>query len=212
MRDRSLLPILSKRLRQVPAVVLLGARQVGKTTLVRDLEEGGFEKPIHYLDLERPSDLAKLADAELYLGKLEGELVILDEIQRVPELFPLLRSLIDERRRKGERTAQFLLLGSASPDLIEQSSETLAGRISFLELDPFHLLELPAEPGVVERHWVRGGFPDAYLSDDTAEAMQWCEDFLRSYVERYLPELGVEASPVELRRFARCWLISREGF
>lgn len=123
MRPRHLTATLQKRLRSRPVVALLGSRQVGKTTLARDLE---FEKPSHYLDLERPSDLAKLADPELYLSGLANRLVILDEIQRVPDLFPVIRSLVDERRRAGERAGQFLLLGSASPDLLQQSSETLA--------------------------------------------------------------------------------------
>jgi predicted AAA+ superfamily ATPase len=112
---------------------------VGKTTLARGLEIG---KPIHYLDLERPSDIAKLTDPELYLGKFADHLVILDEIQRLPDLFPVLRSLVDERRRAGEACGQFLILGSASPELLRQSSETLAGRISYLELSPFNLTEL----------------------------------------------------------------------
>ncbi len=189
---------LRLRLQQFPAVALLGSRQVGKTTLARSLT---FDKPCHYLDLERPSDLAKLADPELYLGSLGGQLVILDEIQRVPDLFPVLRSLVDERRRQGERSAQFLLLGSASPDLLRQSSETLAGRISFLELPPLQRRELPSDAEAQDRHWFRGGYPDSYLAGSDAAAMRWCDDFITSYVERYLPQLGVAASPVQLRRF-----------
>ena len=118
---------LLKRLGQTPAVALLGSRQVGKTTLARGLDLG---KPSHYLDLERPSDLAKLGDPELYLSGFADQLVILDEVQRLPDLFPVLRSLIDERRHAGKKAGHFLLLGSASPDLLLQSSETLAGRIS----------------------------------------------------------------------------------
>jgi predicted AAA+ superfamily ATPase len=189
---------LLDRLSHFPVVALLGSRQVGKTTLARDL---ALEKPSHYLDLERPSDLAKLADPELYLGRLAGQLVILDEVQRLPDLFPILRGLVDERRRAGERTAQFLLLGSASPDLLRQSSETLAGRISYLELTPLLLAELDYSPLMLERHWFRGGYPDSHLADTDAAAMQWCEDFITSYVERYLPQLGINATPVQLRRF-----------
>ena len=130
---------LKKRVNNVPVVALLGSRQVGKTTLAKGLK---LDKAIHYLDLERPSDIAKLSDPELYLNNYAGSLVILDEIQRVPEIFPVLRSLVDERKELGERSAQFLILGSASPELLRQSSETLAGRISYLELSPLSLLEV----------------------------------------------------------------------
>lgn len=198
MIPRQLQSVLLDRLSQTPVVALLGSRQVGKTTLARELV---LDKPSHYLDLERPSDLAKLADPELYLGRLAGQLVILDEVQRLPGLFPVLRSLVDERRRSGERAAQFLLLGSASPELLQQSSETLAGRISYLELTPLLLTELDDMPATLERHWFRGGFPDSYLAGTDNAAMQWCEDFITSHVERHLPQLGVTATPVQLRRF-----------
>lgn len=197
MIQRRLASILEKRLSQSPVVALLGSRQVGKTTLARDLELG---KPSHYLDLERPSDLAKLADPELYLGRFTDHLVILDEVQRFPGLFPVLRSLVDERRRAGEKSAQFLILGSASPDLLQQSSETLAGRISYLELDPLNLTELELDLGIMDRHWFRGGYPDSYLAADDAAAHQWCQDFITSYVERHLPQLGIIATPLLLRR------------
>jgi uncharacterized protein len=192
-------------LSQSPVVALLGSRQVGKTTLARGLELG---KTSHCLDLERPSDLAKLADSELYLGRFADHLVILDEVQRFPGLFPVLRSLVDERRRAGEKSAQFLILGSASPDLLQQSSETLAGRISYLELDPFNLTEL--EPGLVimDRHWFRGGYPDSYLAEDDASAHQWCQDFIASYVERHLPQLGISATPLLLRRL--CMMLAHQ--
>lgn len=198
MIRRLIEPTLLQRLSSTPAVALLGSRQVGKTTLARELK---LDKSIHYIDLERPSDLAKLADPELYLGRLANHLVILDEIQRLPNLFPVLRSLIDERRRHGESSAQFLLLGSASPELLQQSSETLAGRISYLEMNPFHLTELASSGGNPESHWFRGGYPDSYLATNDATSMQWCEDFITSYIERYLPQLGAEASPQQLRRF-----------
>jgi hypothetical protein len=198
MISRSLKKKLLERLGQTPAVALLGSRQVGKTTLARDLDVG---KPVHYLDLERPSDLAKLADPELYLSGFAGQLVILDEVQRLPDLFPVLRSLIDERRRSGERSAQFLLLGSASPELLRQSSETLAGRISYLELSPLQLLELPQPDQALPLHWERGGYPDSYLAADEESSMQWREDFITSYFERYLPQQGITAAPIQLRRF-----------
>ncbi len=198
MISRHLTKSLIQRLCQTPAVALLGSRQVGKTTLARELDLG---KPTHYLDLERPSDLAKLADPELYLSGFVDQLVILDEVQRLPDLFPVLRSLIDERRRAGERASQFLLLGSASPDLLQQSSETLAGRISYLELTPLQLQELPQSERTMAAHWERGGYPDSYLAADTETSIQWREDFITSYVERYLPQYGIEATPVVLRRF-----------
>jgi len=200
MIRRLLEPTLLHRLSSTPAVALLGSRQVGKTTLAREIR---LDKPFHYIDLERPSDLVKLADPELYLGRLANHLVILDEIQRLPNLFPVLRSLIDERRRNGEPSAQFLLLGSASPELLQQSSETLAGRISYLEMNPFHLTEIASSGGNPESHWFRGGYPDSYLATNDVTSMQWCEDFITSYIERYLPQLGAEASPQQLRRFCR---------
>lgn len=207
MIDRDLHSSLIKRLSTSPVVVLLGSRQVGKTTLARSLK---LEKPCHYLDLERPSDVAKLSDPELYLGKFSNHLVILDEIQRVPDLFPVLRSLVDERRRAGEKSAQFLLLGSASPELLLQSSETLAGRISYLELHPLNFAELGTQPNspTGERHWFRGGYPDSYLSANDGDAMQWCADFITSYVERYLPQEGVRSTPLQLRRF--CTMLAHQ--
>jgi len=198
MVNRRLKNLLSKRILQTPIVALLGSRQVGKTTLALNLN---LKKPCHYLDLERPSDIAKLNDPELYLGRFSDHLIILDEIQRLPNLFPLLRSLVDERRRAGEKSAQFLILGSASPELLQQSSETLAGRISYLELTPFQLIELGGETSMMEQHWFRGGYPESYLAEDDATAIQWCEDFITSYVERYLPQLGIAAQPILLRRF-----------
>lgn len=198
MIARLLKNTLLQRLGQAPAVALLGSRQVGKTTLARELDLG---KPSHYLDLERPSDLAKLEDPELYLSGFPGHLVILDEVQRLPQIFPILRSLIDERRRAGERTAQFLLLGSASPELLQQSSESLAGRISYLELTPFQLRELPQPELAMETHWERGGYPDSYLATDAEMSVQWREDFITSYVERYLLQQGIKATPITLRRF-----------
>lgn len=205
MIDRELASTLRKRLKTTSAVALLGSRQVGKTTLAKGLTT---EKPTQYLDLERPSDVAKLTDPELYLGQFANHLVILDEIQRLPDLFPVLRSLIDERRQAGERTAQFLLLGSASPELILKSAETLAGRISYLELSPLNLTELKDTSTAVHQHWFRGGYPDAYLADSDSTAQQWCDDFITSYVERTLPLLGVAASPLLLRRL--CTMLAHQ--
>lgn len=198
MIDRYLTKTLLNRLSQMPAVALLGSRQVGKTTLARDLD---LNKPTHYLDLERPSDLAKLTDPELYLAGFTDHLVILDEVQRLPNLFPVLRSLIDERRRSGEKAGHFLLLGSASPELLQQSSETLAGRISYMELPPLQLLELPQPDKDLPLHWERGGYPDSYLATDSKASLQWREDFVTSYVERYLPQQGITTPSIVLRRF-----------
>lgn len=197
MIARQLLPTLLQRLEWMPVVALLGSRQVGKTTLARELK---LAKGVHYLDLERPSDLAKLADPELYLSSNTGKLIVLDEIQRLPGLFAVIRSLVDERRRSGEKSAQFLILGSASPELLRQSSETLAGRITYLELTPFQRLELPDRPEAMSQHWFRGGYPGSYLAPNDRAATQWCDDFITTYVERHLPQLGVASSPQQLRR------------
>ena len=156
MIARTLEATVSARLRQFPAVALLGPRQVGKTTLARRLAEAADSV---YLDLEDPVDLAKLADAAGYLRALRRRLVVIDEVQRAPGLFPLLRVLIDERIRAGEAAGQFLLLGSAAPDLLRQSGESLAGRIAYLELSPLDIRETGA--GLAARLWVRGGFPRA---------------------------------------------------
>lgn len=203
---RTLTKQLQDRLRTTPVVSLLGSRQMGKTTLAQSLE---FEKPTHYLDLERPSDLAKLADPELYLSGLADHLVILDEIQRVPDLFPVIRVLVDERRRAGEKAAHFLLLGSASPDLLQQSSETLAGRISYMELTPFQLTELN-DPSTdnLDLHWERGGYPESYLATSPEQSLQWREDFIKSYVERHLPQQGIDANPIVLRRL--CTMLAHQ--
>ncbi len=189
---------LIQYLTEFPVVALLGSRQAGKTTLAKSLS---WSKKVHYLDLERPSDIAKLSDPELYLSRFQDQLVVLDEIQRVPDLFPVLRSLIDERRQQGERFGHFLLLGSASPDLLRQSSETLAGRIGYLELPPLYLLEVGEGVAAGERHWFRGGYPDSWLAVSDEAAMRWCENFFMTYAERTLPQLGVTATPQQLRRF-----------
>jgi hypothetical protein len=168
---------------------------VGKTTLVKAL---GEEKGHVHLDLERRSDRAKLEDPELFLDGHKEDLVILDEIQKMPELFEVLRSSIDEDRKPG----RFLILGSASPDLLRQSSETLAGRIRYHELTPFLVLELPdEEQEEVQRLWTRGGFPPSYLAGSNEESMEWREHFLRSYTERELPDLGFPADPIKAHRF-----------
>lgn len=156
------------------------------------------ERPTVYLDLESPSGAAKLADPELYFSPHEGSLMVLDEIQRVPELFAPLPSIIDRRKRKGMRAGQFLILRSASLELLRQSSESLAGRIGFLELTPFQALEVTGE---IDTLWVRGGFPESYLASSDGESLDWRESFLRSYLERDIPMLGPRIPAETLRRF-----------
>ncbi len=179
-----------------PAVALLGPRQVGKTTLAL---EAGERLGALYLDLESEQDRAKLAQAELYLADHLDQLVILDEVHRAPGLFPVLRGLIDRSRRMGRRAGQYLLLGSASLDLLKQSGETLAGRIAYLELTPFTALEVPADS--LDTLWVRGGFPEAFLATDPARSYRWRLDFIRTYLEREIPQFGPRIAAETLRRF-----------
>lgn len=194
MISRSLLPELRDALAHSPAVALLGPRQTGKTTLA--LAVGGDAL---YLDLESEVDRAKLDQAELYLGDHTEKLVILDEVHRAPGLFPVLRGLIDRSRRGGKKAGLYLLLGSASLDLLKQSGETLAGRISYLELTPFHVRELDSSRNDVL--WLRGGFPESLLAPDEAQSLRWRQDFIRSYLERDIPQFGPRIAAAMLRRF-----------
>ena len=196
MLTRQLTPRLKDALAHTPAVALLGPRQVGKTTLA--LEVGrGFDAL--YLDLESEQDRAKLAQPELYLADHQDKLVILDEVHRAPGLFPVLRGLIDRARRAGRTAGQYLLLGSASIDLLRQSGESLAGRIAYLELAPFSVLETSGLPA--DALWVRGGFPDSLLAPDTARSLRWRQDFIRTYLERDIPQFGPRIAAETLRRF-----------
>lgn len=179
-----------------PAVALLGPRQVGKTTLA--LEIASSLDSI-YLDLESEADKAKLTDAELFLERVEDKLVILDEVHRLPNLFQALRSLIDKGRRRGKKARRFLLLGSASMDLLRQSGESLAGRIAYLELQPFNLVEMSAD--TPDTLWLRGGFPDSVLASDEANSMTWRRNFIRTYLERDIPQFGPRIPAETLRRF-----------
>lgn len=196
MIERRIKGELASRLDETPAVALLGPRQVGKTTLAREIEE---TRPSIYLDLESDRDRAKLSDPEFFLESHESDLVILDEVHRVPGLFQLLRGLIDRGRRKGFRTGRFLLLGSASIDLMRQTGETLAGRISYLEMHPLDALEVAADQ--LEKLWVRGGFPDSLLASRDVVSQRWRQDFIRTYLERDVPMLGPRISAETLRRF-----------
>jgi uncharacterized protein len=186
-----------------PAVGLLGPRQVGKTTLVRAIADELEDKAV-YLDLELPSERAKLSDPEWYLSAHENRLVILDEIHRTPEIFGVLRGIIDQRRRKDIRIGQFLVVGSASVNLLKQSAESLAGRIAFLELTPLAARETVPFPGqTLDQLWVRGGFPDSYLAADDAASLQWRLAFIQTYLERDIPMLGPRVPADVLHRFWR---------
>lgn len=193
--SRRLQAEVERALTRFPVVALLGPRQVGKTTLAAGVAERS-KLDVLRLDLELPSHVARLADPELYLGRYSGALVVLDEIQRVPELFPVLRALVDADRRPG----RFLLLGSASPDLLRQSAETLAGRIRYLELAPFTLDEVGRTQENMLRLWLRGGFPGSYLADSDEESFEWRAEFIRTYLERDVPQLGPRIPAETLRR------------
>jgi len=197
MLERQITQILQTTIAQVPAVALLGARQVGKTTLAKTIAK---DIDSIYLDLEAPEDLLRLSDPTLFLSTHADKLVILDEIQRSPELFPVLRGLIDKNREQGRRAGQFLLLGSASMDLMRQSSESLAGRISYLEMSGLNLVEVDGHHQKRQTLWLRGGFPDSYLATDDDVAMGWLEDLIRTYLERDIPQMGFRVPAARLRR------------
>jgi len=187
-------------MQEFPAVGLLGPRQVGKTTLSEEIAATFSPEPI-YLDLESPSDQAKLIEPESYFELHQGKLIILDEIQRVPALFDILRGVIDRRRRQGLKTGQFLILGSASLDLLQQSSETLAGRIAYKELSAFNASEIKSfANGEQDKLWLRGGFPRSYLSKTDEASLRWRLNFISTYLERDVPQFGVRIPAVTLRR------------
>jgi len=195
MLKRHLYPIIELALEQFPAVALLGPRQAGKTTLARSITAGRAGSL--YLDLERPSDLAKLADPELFLSRYADHLVVLDEIQRRPELFSVLRALIDDNRHPG----RFLLLGSASPQLLQQASESLAGRISFHELSPFDVSEVQPTFAELPSFWLRGGYPLSWLAKTDEASAAWRESFIATHLERDIPAFGIRVPSTTLRRF-----------
>ena len=195
MIPRRLQLTLTSALAEAPAVALLGPRQVGKTTLAIELAHG---RPAVYLDLESEADRAKLSEPQLYLSQHEDKLVILDEIQRTPQLFQSLRGLIDAGRRRGRGTGRFLVLGSASIDLLKQSSESLAGRIRYLELPPLDAVEVGRER--LDPLWLRGGFPESLLAASDAASLRWRADFIRTYLERNIPQLGPRIPAETLRR------------
>lgn len=198
MINRDLAPLLLETLSYSPATALIGPRQVGKTTLALEAAKASG-RPFVYLDLESEQDRSKLAQAELYLSDHLDKLVILDEVHRAPGLFPILRGLIDRNRREGRRAGQYLLLGSASLDLLKQSGESLAGRIAYLELAPFNLHEV--ENFSADQLWVRGGFPESLLAVSDARSLRWRQDFIRTYLERDIPQFGPRIAAETLRRF-----------
>lgn len=196
MIDRRLKPRLNFLLHHNPAVALLGPRQSGKTTLA--LEIARHQSSV-YLDLEDENDRAKLTNPSQYLEDHESDLVILDEVHRVPEIFQQLRGVIDRGRRRGKANGRLLLLGSAAMDLLKQSGESLAGRVSYLELGPFDVLEAGA--AATDTLWVRGGFPRSFLAESDDLSLQWRRDFIRTYLERDIPQFGPRIPAETLRRF-----------
>lgn len=196
MIERKIKTQLEQLLSKNPAVVLIGPRQVGKTTLALDIAHHwqGI-----YLDLELPSNVAKLSDIEEYCRLNSNHLLVLDEIQHIPNLFAPIRGIIDARRRQNKKEGQFLFLGSASIDLLKQSSETLAGRIAYCELSPFMMTEIP--PDDLYKLWCRGGFPESYMAENDEDSLGWRLNFIQTYLERDIPQLGPRIPAETLRRF-----------
>lgn len=189
------------RLQNSSAVALMGARQVGKTTLAFSISDSA---PSVYLDLENRTDLRKVQDIEAFHRANSDKLIILDEVQRLPEVFAPIRGLIDAERRKGNKTGHFLFLGSASIELLRQSSESLAGRISYIELFPVDVLEYlnsPKELDKLSQLWMRGGFPESLLAKDDENSLRWRRDFIKTYLERDIPQLGARIPAETLERF-----------
>lgn len=206
MFTRTLSHKVQTALENTPAVAILGPRQVGKTTLALGIAKN---RPSLYLDLENAEDIQKLTDPGHYLGLHADKLVILDEIQRYPDLFLALRGVIDAGRRSGQGNGRFLLLGSASNDLIKQSSESLAGRISYLELQGLNPFEIePRDSKHIEQLWTRGGFPECYAASSDVVSAAWRKDFIRTYLERDIPQLGPRVPAATLMRF---WTMLAHG-
>ena len=194
MIDRLNSPYLIQLLQEVPVVAVTGARQTGKTTMVQNLESE-IVRELRYLDLEFPEDQSKLQDPVLYLEHYSDQCIVLDEIHRMPELFPVLRSLVDRDRKPG----RFIILGSASPDLLRDSSESLAGRVAYTRLYPFNLIET-----IDREDWktlfIRGGFPESLLATSDKVSRRWRANFISTYLERELPFLGLDANVPMLRK------------
>ena len=197
MIPRTATPEVENALLRQAAVALIGPRQVGKTTLALEIDRA---RDALYLDLEDRDDRARLSEPALFLDHVEDRLVILDEIHRMPELFPTLRGIIDRGRRKGKGKGRFLILGSASLDLLRQSGETLAGRIAYIDLAPFSALEVEDARTSRERLWLRGGFPDSYLAESDRESLALRRDFIRTYLERDVAAFGPRVPATTLER------------
>ena len=195
MLIRHLQPIVERRLAQFPAVALLGPRQVGKTTLAQAVAANHAGALL--LDLERESDRAAVAQPELFLPRYRDRLVVLDKVQLMPQLFSALRPEIDAQRHPG----RFLLLGSASGELLRQTGESLAGRVAYVELTPLLAAELPTDPATLQTLWQRGGYPLSYLAPDDESAFLWRQDFIRTFLQRDLPAMGLRVPAETLRRF-----------
>jgi uncharacterized protein len=200
MIEREFTHLVERRLEQMPCVAILGPRQVGKTTLARAIADKKGNKAV-YLDLEDPADRARLGDAGAYLSAHADKLIVLDEIHRVPEIFATLRGQVDARRRAGIEGGQFLILGSASLDLMRQASESLAGRIVHLEMPPIQPQEINASDGGIDTLWERGGFPRSFLASSAETSMVWRQAFIRSYIERDIPQFGFRIPALTLERF-----------
>ena len=193
MFKRKMLSSIKESLKHFPVTAILGPRQCGKTTLAKTL----INANTIYLDLELTSDIYKLHEPEYYLKQHQDKLVIIDEIQKKPELFSLIRSLVDQKRTPG----RFLILGSASPSLIKGASQSLAGRISFHELTPLLFSELKSNKDLINKHWIRGGFPDSFLAITDKSSNVWRENFIRTFLERDIPMLGINIPSTRLRKF-----------
>jgi predicted AAA+ superfamily ATPase len=206
MIARSVTPSIEHSLAEQAAVAIIGPRQVGKTTLAREIAD---KRPGSlYLDLEAREDRDRLAEPALFLRQYENSLVVLDEIHRVPELFSSLRGIIDQGRRTGHGKGRFLILGSASIDLLRQSSESLAGRITYINMGPFNVLELPADEPTLLQLWNRGGFPGSYLAPNDTVSLRWRGDFIRTYLERDVPLFGPRVPAGVLERL---WTMLAHG-
>ncbi len=197
MLERWVINRLKKSIDHYPAVALLGVRQVGKTTLARVLAE---DIKSVYLDLEFPKDLVRLKDPTTFLESHSDKLIILDEIQHMPDIFLILRGLIDQNRRKGRNAGHFLILGSASMDLLRQSSESLAGRISYIEMTGLNIMETGDSRKDIQNLWMWGGFPNSYLAEDNEMSIDWLENLIKTYLERDIPQLGFQIPAVRLRQ------------
>ena len=210
MIKRETFDLVHRRLAQFDSVALVGPRQVGKTTLARMIAAEAGQKT-RYLDLESPSDRQLLDDPDSYFSAYADHLIILDEVQRVPEIFQVLRGQIDQRRRMEEKVGKFLILGSASMDLLRQSSESLAGRIRYVEMAPLTFREILGdnknrtenEQSLIDGLWLKGGFPESYIRQDEDASLQWRLDFIQTYLERDIPQFGFQVATDQLARFWR---------